>query len=254
MAGALISGLKSLGLKKIQAADPEASRKKAIQKIDPRVFFFKENKSVLDTDVLILAVKPQMIKDVVNQIRKKIPRRVLVISIAAGIPLKWLAKQFPQNPVIRAMPNNPALIGAGMTALCPGSKATRSDQKTSETIFKSVGAVFWTQEKFIDLITALSGCGPAFFYYFVAALIESGQASGLSEKEARSLVIQTGLGAMLMLQKTKLAPEALINQVTSPGGTTLAGLKIFKDENLKNLIKKAIAAAVRRARELSRVK
>lgn len=253
MAQALLTGLAHLKIKKIKASEPVAERRKFLKKLFPKVPFFEKNLAVLGTDVLVLAVKPQIIKHVAQEIKNKISPRTLIISIAAGIPLVWLEKQFPKNSVVRVMPNNPARIGAGISALCAGRRAAGPHKKIAQEIFSSVGQTIWVKENFMNLITAISGSGPAFFYYFVEALAESGYQAGLPEELALELAIQTGLGSLKMLEQAHLKPKELINQVASPAGTTIAGLKVLESGGFKNLIKKTIAAAARRSAELSRI-
>jgi pyrroline-5-carboxylate reductase len=253
MGQALLGGLKKIPVKKILVAEPLAENQKKIKKILSVAEVFSDNLKVLKSDILILSVKPQVIKGVASEIKGKISPGVLVISIAAGIPLFWLKRQFPKNPVIRVMPNNPATIGCGITALCAGKKVKPAEKKLAEEIFNSVGKTFWVSENFLNLITAISGSGPAFFYFFVEALVEAGQKAGLSFGDSLMLTVQTGLGSMKMLEQTGLPPRELINQVASPGGTTLAGLKILEEDGFKNLLQQAIQAATRRARELSQI-
>jgi len=203
------------------------------------------------SDVVILAVKPQVMHTVLSEMRGKIGSSQLVISIAAGITLKSIEKYLPKVPVVRAMPNNPCLVGEGVTLVCGGSFAQEKDLKTAEKIFSSVGDAIRIEEKNMNAVTALSGSGPAFVYEVVEALTDGGVEAGLSKELAAELAKLTVLGSIKTVIKTKKTPEELKAMVASPGGTTLAGLRVMEEGNFKGTLKKAVLRASARAKEIS---
>ncbi len=256
MAEALIKGLLKAGVmrqEQIFASDIDRRRLKYLQK-KYRINVFGENLAISSiSDVVILSVKPQVMDEVLGRIGGKIKRNQLVISIAAGIRLSRLEKAFPKVPVIRVMPNNPALIGEGISAISSGKFAKDKDIKITEKIFSSVGETLRVPEKLMDSVTALSGSGPGFIYYFLEALIEGGIAAGLPRDISKRLAIQTALGSIRTVKETNKSPEELRGWVTSPSGTTLAGLKVLDKRKFKKTVLEAIVAAKERAFELSRV-
>jgi len=162
-----------------------------------------------------------------------------------------LQKLFPENPVMRVMPNNPALVGAGISALSSGDKVEEKDLDKVDRIFKSVGEVVKVQEKLMDAVTGLSGSGPAFIYLLVEAMVEAGEKLGLNKGDAEKLSAQTVLGSAQTLLKTKKTPRELREMVTSPGGTTLSGLRVLLDRKANEALTEAVIAAAKRATELS---
>lgn len=203
-------------------------------------------------EIVVLAVKPQMIKGVCEEIKGKLHRGQTIISIAAGIPLDFLHKYFEDQPLIRAMPNNPALVGEGITPLAAIDAAQKLDRDRARKIFQSVGEVVEVPEDLMDAITGLSGSGPAFVYLFMEALIEAGETLGLSKNLASQLAAQTVRGSAEAIKNTGKSARELREMVTSPGGTTLEGLKVLEEENFKPAVMDAVRAAARRAEELSR--
>ncbi len=204
--------------------------------------------------LVVLAVKPQIIGSVLEEVRGAVSRRRLFVSIAAGVPTARLeAGLGPQARVVRAMPNTPALVGAGATVLVRGKRATLADERRAAALFSAVGEVVHVRdETLMDAVTGLSGSGPAFVYLFAEALITAATAEGLSVPVARKLAYQTLSGAALMLQETGKSPEELRAMVTSPGGTTLAGLGALESGRFRATVMAAVTAATRRSRELGR--
>lgn len=254
MAEALIKGLlysKLISSEKIIASDPEPQRLRYI--VDH--YKIKATGSNLDAlkfgEIIILAVKPQKMKEVLSQIKSGVKDK-LIISIAAGIKLETLEKSVAETRVIRVMPNNPCFVGEGISAICQGSRASRDDLEIAETIFESVGKVINVEEKLMDAVTALTGSGPGFVYYFLEAFIEAGKKLGFSEEKARELALGTFSGSVKTALETKKSPDVLREMVTSPGGTTLEGMKVLEKGKFKEILIKAIAAARRRAEELSK--
>jgi pyrroline-5-carboxylate reductase len=207
---------------------------------------------VAGSAVVLLAVKPQVMDAVLADIRPAVSRRQLFVSIAAGIPLTRLAAGLgPAARIVRAMPNTPALVGSGMTVLVRGRRATAADERLAATLFGGVGDVARVKdEALMDVVTGLSGSGPAYVYRFAEALIAGAVAEGLSDALARRLTYQTLHGAAAMLQETGYNPEELRAMVSSPGGTTLAGLGALDERDFVAVVAGAITAATRRSREL----
>lgn len=206
--------------------------------------------------VVILAIKPQNMSEVLEEIGRQNllgrRQRKLIISIAAGIPLKYLEKKIPGYPIVRAMPNNPCIVGQGITALAKGRLVRGSDFERVKKIFRSVGEVVGISERLMDAVTGLSGSGPAFVYQTIEALIEGGIASGLSREMAGKLALQTVLGAVLVMKSTGKSARDLTTMVASPGGTTIEGLEIMRKSGFVRILKKAVVAATRKSKFLSR--
>jgi len=204
--------------------------------------------------LVLLAVKPQQMKQLLIENGASIPVDTLVVSIAAGISTYQIEKALPQGcPVVRVMPNTPALLGAGMAAVAGGKRAKKNHVKKVLELFSAVGKAIEVQEEQLNLVTAVSGSGPAYFFYMVEAMIESAIKRGLSPNIASLLVTQTALGAARMMIETGKTPAELRIQVTSPGGTTQAALETMVNRGFERVVETAIQSAVNRAAELSRV-
>ncbi len=207
-----------------------------------------------DIDNLILAVKPQVIATVCAGLDAgKLSVSGMAMSVAAGIRLEQLAGWLGDGlAMVRVMPNTPALIGAGAIGLCPNARVNDAQRRRAEAIFAGAGLVRWVEdESLMDTVTALSGSGPAYFFAFVEALVEAATAQGLPADVARDLACQTCLGAGRMLVESGDTPAELRRKVTSPGGTTAAGLESLAADKLPDIVTRAIAAAARRGGELS---
>lgn len=201
--------------------------------------------------VLIIAVKPVQVKNVLEEIAPLLTPDHLVISIAAGITLAYLEARVPQGiPVIRAMPNIPALIGEGVTVLALGKYAGVKEREEAEALFGSVGQVITLPEENIDAVTGLSGSGPAYIFLILDALADGGVKMGLPRQIAMELALQTMMGAARMVARTGDHPGLLKDRVTSPGGSTIAGLHVLEQGGLRGLLISAVEAATKRAREL----
>jgi pyrroline-5-carboxylate reductase len=204
--------------------------------------------------VVVLAVKPQAMKVTLIPLREIFSHeKPLLVSIAAGIRLGDLARWAGENlAVVRAMPNMPALIGTGAAALCANDKVNDMQRDIAETIMRSTGIVTWVEDEIlIDAVTALSGSGPAYYFYIMEIMEKSGIQLGLSKEQARILTLQTALGAAKMALESEHDPETLRKQVTSHGGTTERALKVLQEGKLDELINKAIHAAFQRSQELA---
>jgi pyrroline-5-carboxylate reductase len=205
-------------------------------------------------DVIILAVKPQQMSEVLNEISRfplPVSRNKLIISIAAGIPLNYLQKRMPGYPIIRGMPNNPCLIGEGATAMAKGRLVGKAQYRKAEQIFNSVGEVISVPEKWMDAVTGLSGSGPAYIYQVIQALVEGGAAAGLPRKLALKLALQTVTGSAGTVKQTGKLPQALCEMVASPGGTTREGLKALEKFRFRQALVEAVKAAAKKSRILS---
>ena len=203
-------------------------------------------------DVVILAIKPQQSAAVLDIIEPVITTDKLVISIMAGIPsLKIEANLIPGCRVIRAMPNTPALVGAGATAVCCGRKATPVDLDCALQIFDMIGVAVSVEEKLMDAVTGLSGSGPAYVFTFIEALSDAGVKNGLPRDVAAQLAAQTVLGAARMVVETGEHPTLLKEKVTSPGGTTIAGLHALEIGSFRGVIMNAVEAACLKSKELA---
>jgi pyrroline-5-carboxylate reductase len=256
MAGALIRGLLRAGqidAHAIWASDPvdvQLRRLKRAHKIEVT----RDNRQLVrGSQTIILAVKPQNMAAVLDEIRGEVTPRKLFVSLAAGFPLRRLeAGLGGQARVVRVMPNTPALVGRGISVAVPGAKATPADLKYTLKLFKAVGeAVSITGEDLLDAVTALSGSGPAFVYLFAECLIEGGVRGGLPQNLAAQLAHATLGGAAAMLSDSGLSSRELREMVVSPGGTTQAGLTTLDTLHFREAVIAAVEAATRRARELA---
>lgn len=206
---------------------------------------------VAHSPIIILAVKPQSVPEVLPEIGPSLKRDHLLISICAGVPLDYLQSFCPQ-PVrmIRAMPNTPALIQKGATALAPSIQAHAEDLSTAEAIFQAVGITVIVKESLMDAVTGLSGSGPAYVFAVIEALAAGGVKEGLSQEAALALTTQTVLGAAHLIQSTGKHPATLRDQVCTPGGTTIAGLYAMEEGGFRLALMNAVISATRRSKEL----
>lgn len=203
-------------------------------------------------EVVILAIKPQQAEAVLDLIERTVTLEKLVISIMAGIPSSKIeANLAPGCRVIRAMPNIPALIGAGATAVCSGRKASANDLDLARQIFALIGVAVTVEEKLMDAVTALSGSGPAYVFTFIEALSDAGVKNGLPRDVASRLASQTVLGAARMAAETGEHPALLKEKVTSPGGTTIAGVHLLENRSFRGIVMDAVEAACNRSKELA---
>ena len=201
---------------------------------------------------ILLVVKPQDIDALLESIGKKIASTQRVISFAAGKKTTLIEKFLSDGvPVLRVMPNTPMSVGVGASAISAGKFATDADTKAVEELLKASGKIIVVDEALQDAVTATSGSGPAYFFRFVEAMIASAQELGLSESDAKTLVIQTIAGASEMLKQDGASPTKLRENVTSPNGTTFAALQVFESNDLETIIKKAMRVARDRSQELS---
>ena len=256
MAVALIRGLLQAGRYKAEdlwASDPVDAQLRRLKRLY-KVESTRDNRELVrKSQTIILAVKPQMMAQVLEEIRSEAGPKKLFISIAAGFQLRRIeAGLGGQARAVRVMPNTPVLVGKGISVAVAGTKATPADLKTALKLFKAVGeAVSITGEDLLDAVTALSGSGPAFVYVFAESLIEGGVRGGLPQNLATQLAHAMIGGAAAMLSDSGLSARELREMVTSPGGTTLAGLATLDTHHVREGVIAAVESATRRARELA---
>jgi pyrroline-5-carboxylate reductase len=254
MARALIGGLCAAGhpVDAICVADTEpAARDRVLS--DFGVSVTSDNlKAVSGATSIVLAVKPQIMPGVLSEICGSVPADALVISVAAGVKLNLLREGLGDDVfLVRAMPNTPALFGAGMTGLVASNNVSAKVRQQAEDILKAAGETVWLEkEALMDVVTAVSGSGPAYFFALAEQLALAGERAGLPAPVAAKLARQTAYGAGLMMTRSEEAPDRLREQVTSPGGTTAAALAALSKGNFEQLVDAAVTAAAQRSREL----
>ncbi|HSW68701.1 MAG TPA: pyrroline-5-carboxylate reductase [Gammaproteobacteria bacterium] len=256
MGTSLLAGLiaNQYPAKKLWITDPDIEKLNILEKQFNIHTNIDNEAAIKNADVVILAVKPQVILNVVKPLASLIQeRKTCVISVAAGIPEKTLQKALGGKvAIVRCMPNTPALIGAGATALYANSFVDKKQHELAESILRAVGMVIWLEnEKDMDAVTALSGSGPAYFFLIMEALQAAGEKLGLPQKTACLLTLQTAFGAAKMALESNESAKTLRERVTSPGGTTEAAVHVMEKENLQNIILKALEAAHARSKELA---
>ncbi len=215
-----------------------------------------DNTTAAGADIVILAVKPQVMLAVAREIQPvMLKHKPLIITIAAGVRMASLARNLGDDlPIVRAMPNTPALLQTGATALIANAHVSLGQRSSAESIMRSVGLTLWLEsEDLMDAVTAVSGSGPAYFFLLMEMLQEAAQQQGLDATSARLLVLQTALGAAKMALESDQDPQALRRQVTSPGGTTERAISTLLDGNIQDLFNRAVADATQRSRELAQL-
>lgn len=255
MATALAQGLVKAGLVgkgQLIASDPsEEARQRFMRTTDAKTT--SDNLEVVDhSDVVVLAVKPQQMPEVLAQLRGRVGAASLVLSIAAGVRSATIAQSLgTATRLARAMPNTPCLVGHGACAYCLAGTATASDGELVGQILGSVGIAFQVEEKLMDAVTGLSGSGPAFAYVIMEALSDGGVRMGLPRQIATKLAAQTLLGAASMVLSSGEHPAVLKDRVASPGGTTITGLQAMESGGVRAAMIAAVEAATRRSMELA---
>lgn len=232
-------------------SEPSADRRQLWQE-KYLVITTEENQQILDNaDIIILAIKPQIFSTVISNLTfNPNVKNPLILSILAGVSLDKLAQGFPQFPIVRVMPNTPAVVGEGMTAISPNSLVSDHQLTLALSIFKAIGSVIEVPEYLMDAVTGLSGSGPAFVALMIEALADGGVASGLPRAIALQLATQTVLGTAQLIKQQNLHPALLKDQVTSPGGTTIAGVAQLEKNGFRSAVISAVTAAYKRSQEL----
>ncbi len=252
MAQALIGGLLSQGVKasSIMVSEPVVALREHLKTLGVRVTDSNQQ-AISAADVIVLAVKPQVMPEVLRSMGNVSDR--LIISIAAGLTTTCLTRLLGVAPrLVRAMPNTPALIQSGATGLYAAPNVSAQDRALAERILGTAGMVLWVEdESLMDAVTAVSGSGPAYFFYLMEAMIQAGISLGLDEKASRALTLQTALGAAQMAITSEATPDKLRQNVTSPGGTTQAALDSLNQQDVSGHVVKALQAAAARSLELA---
>lgn len=257
MATALIKGILKANLFKsdfVSASDVDIEKLDSLKNEYGINIIFKDNeKLVAESDIVILAVKPQIFDKILKEISSKLDKSKLVISIAAGISTEYIENVVEKElKIIRAMPNTPALILEGATAIAPGSHADEDDVRIGYKIFDAVGKVVVVDESQMDAVTGLSGSGPAYIFMIIEALSDAGVKMGLSRSVAMKLAAQTVMGAAKLQIETDMHPGRLKDMVTSPGGTAIAGIHTLEQGGLRTTLINAVESATMRSIELGR--
>ncbi|MHB1127860.1 MAG: pyrroline-5-carboxylate reductase [Bacillota bacterium] len=254
MAEALIKGILHAGLVEaglIYASDPNHSRLAwIIEQYGVRPCS-SNAELVVETDVVVLAVKPQMVREALVPVQGAFRQGQVIISIAAGITLADLHAMLPPGfPVVRVMPNTPCLVGEGVSALSMGEHVSEEHRNIAESILGAVGKTIVLSERYLDAVTGLSGSGPAYVYLFIEALSDAGVRVGLNRETALFLAAQTVFGAAKMVLETGQHPAVLRDMVTSPGGTTIAAVHALEDGGIRAALMNAVVAARDRSIQL----
>ena len=260
MAEAIIKGLLSSSIIKasnIFVSEPNNERQNFLTS-EYKIKVLKNNLDLAKkSDVLIVAVKPQIMSEVLSRIAENVDSKTLVVSVAAGYPVSQIEKALKQGKkkklcVVRTMPNTPSVVLEGVTAITAGKSVSKADLKISHEIFQAVGRTVEVPEEQIDAVTGLSGSGPAYIFMIIEALSDAGVKMGLSRDVANELTIQTVLGSALLVRETGTTPGELQNRVPSPGGTTLAGLHALEKGSLRATLMNAVEKATLRSKELAK--
>jgi pyrroline-5-carboxylate reductase len=255
MSGGLVKGLIQAGVapERLSVSDVSEDRRSELHEWHGVAATADNRALVRECDVLVLAVKPQALAAVLGEIGGDVRGDQLVVSIAAGIPIAAIEGQLaPGSRVVRAMPNTPATVQAGATAIAPGRHAREDDMRIARELFEAVGKVVTLDEHQLDAVTGLSGSGPAYVMLVIEALADGGVKMGLPRAAAHLLAVQTVLGSASLVLQSGEHPARLKDKVTSPGGTTIAGLHALERGGLRGVLIDAVEAATKRATELGR--
>ena len=251
IARALIAGLSGKNHTVISGFDKEPAALSSVSAAYPVHPCLSIEEIAQKSQVIILAVKPYQIAEVLEELKPFLGVDHLLISVAAGISSEFILNNSVNTVrVIRVMPNTPAFVGEGMTAISKGKTASADDVTLACDLFSSIGRVIILNESQMDAATALSGSGPAYMFHILDSLVKGGVQCGLSNNEALILSTQTMLGAAKKVLSGEKSPEELIREVTTPGGTTEAGLKILEEQNIRQILVETVAAATARSMEL----
>jgi len=253
---AIVRGVIRAGLvakDQVMASDVSDALRQAISN-ELGIQVTSDNGAVCDfADIVILAVKPQILDGVVKEMARKLGKTKLVVSVAAGVPLSRIESNLAQGArVVRVMPNIPCVVGAGASCYAGGAHATAKDLENVALVLNSFGIALPVEEKYLDAVTGLSGSGPAYVFLFIEAMADGGGQVGLSRDVALKLALQTVYGSARMALESAKHLGELKDEVTSPGGTTIAGLYALEQKGFKGTVMDAIVHATRRSQELGK--
>ncbi|VVN00931.1 Pyrroline-5-carboxylate reductase [Pseudomonas fluorescens] len=254
MAASLIGGLRAKGLDAglIRASDPGAETRAKVNAEQGIDVFADNAEAIKDADVVVLAVKPQAMKAVCEAIRPSLKPNQLVVSIAAGITCASMNNWLGAQPIVRCMPNTPALLRQGVSGLFATAEVTEEQRRQAEELLSAVGIALWlNEEQQLDAVTAVSGSGPAYFFLLIEAMTAAGVKLGLPADIAAQLTVQTALGAAHMAVASDVDAAELRRRVTSPSGTTEAAIKSFQAGGFEALVEEALGAAAHRSAEMA---
>ena len=254
MAASLIGGLRAKGLEaaQIRASDPGEETRARVT-AEHGIETFADNAQAVDgADVVVLAVKPQAMKAVCEALRPNLKPNQLVVSIAAGITCASMNNWLGAQPIVRCMPNTPALLRQGVSGLFATAQVTAEQRQQAQELLSAVGIALWlSEEQQLDAVTAISGSGPAYFFLLIEAMTAAGVKLGLPADIAAQLTLQTALGAAHMAVSSDVDAAELRRRVTSPAGTTEAAIKSFQADGFEALVEKALGAAAHRSAEMA---
>ena len=254
MASSLIGGLLAKGLDaaQIRASDPGAETRAKVTAEHGIEVFAHNAQAVQDADVIVIAVKPQAMKAVCQDLRQHLKPHQLLVSIAAGITCASLLNWLGNQPLVRCMPNTPALLGKGVSGLFATADVSAEQRQQADQLLSAVGIVVWVDtEAQIDAVTAVSGSGPAYFFLLIEAMTDAGVKLGLPREVAEQLAQQTALGAAYMAVGSDVDAAELRRRVTSPAGTTEAAIKSFQANGFEAMVETALSAAAHRSAEMA---
>ena len=254
MAASLIGGLRAKGLdaEQIRASDPGAETRERVSAEHGIQTFADNAEAIHGVDVIVLAVKPQAMKAVCESLRPSLQPHQLVVSIAAGITCASMTNWLGAQPIVRCMPNTPALLRQGVSGLCATGAVTAQQRDQAQELLSAVGIAVWLeQEQQLDAVTAVSGSGPAYFFLLIEAMTAAGEKLGLPRATAAQLTLHTALGAARMATERDVEAAELRRRVTSPAGTTEAAIKSFQASGFEAIVEQALQAAATRSAELA---
>lgn len=254
MAKAILGGMFAKGIVTKEDVIGSAATQATIDKVREQygIAVTLDNREVAKkADVLLLAVKPQFMADVIEQIREDVTEEMLVITIAAGKTIAWYEQSFGKKiKLVRCMPNTPAMVGEGCTAVCRNDHVTEEDMKYAMTLMNSFGRASEIREGLMDAFCAVSGSSPAYVFLFIEAMADAGVAAGLPRKDAYAFASQAVLGSAKMVLETGMHPGELKDMVCSPAGTTIQAVKVLEEKGFRGAVMDAIDACVERAKKI----
>ena len=254
MAAAIIGGILEKGIVKKEdikaSTKTEASAAKVRENLDIACGI-DNREAIRDADVVFLAVKPQFCEGVIKEIREEIKENQVILSIVAGKKLEWLEAQFGKKcKIIRTMPNTPALVGEGITGVCPNDQVTEKEVKEALVLLRSFGRADTVTETILDVVGAVSGSSPAFVFLFIEAMADGAVAEGMPRKQAYEFAAQAVYGSAKMVLETGMHPGELKDMVCSPAGTTIEGIGVLEERGMRSAVMESVRACVKKTRQL----